>query len=252
MADISAGGKAYPAELIVFDKDGTLIDFYRLWGGRAQKCVHALADHLGSRELSDRLFQALGYDPSTGIATSEGPLATAPLARLLDIARSVLIEYGFSPDTSRSLVRDRFAVCLGAIPSPDLIVPLGGAQRLLARLTGAGVTVAVVTSDDRPATQAALEILGVDPQIGYLVCGDDPVANKPAPDALIQICQQSGISPDRAIVVGDNPGDLIMGRRAGARCCIGVLSGTSNREELAPVADLILDSFGEIEILSGE
>jgi phosphoglycolate phosphatase len=69
---------------------------------------------------------------------------------------------------------------------------------------------------------------------------------KPAPDALLHLCGLLGVAPARTAIVGDSPADLQMGRAAGAGLVVGVLSGVGVREELAPYADVILQSIAEL------
>ena len=47
-------------------------------------------------------------------------------------------------------------------------------------------------------------------------------------------------------MIGDNPHDLEMARSAGAGAAIGVLTGNSSRQELAPLADAVLDSMCDL------
>jgi phosphoglycolate phosphatase len=47
-------------------------------------------------------------------------------------------------------------------------------------------------------------------------------------------------------MVGDNTHDLEMAHAAGAGLAIGVLSGNSTRAELAPRADIIVDSIADL------
>jgi phosphoglycolate phosphatase len=47
-------------------------------------------------------------------------------------------------------------------------------------------------------------------------------------------------------VIGDTPADLTMGRAAGVGRTIGVLTGVGSREDLAPLADALLGSVGEL------
>jgi phosphoglycolate phosphatase len=56
----------------------------------------------------------------------------------------------------------------------------------------------------------------------------------------------TGVAPAQAAVVGDAIADLEMGRSAGAGLVIGVLSGISPLEMLAPHADLVLRSVAEL------
>jgi phosphoglycolate phosphatase len=47
-------------------------------------------------------------------------------------------------------------------------------------------------------------------------------------------------------VIGDNPHDLEMARSARAGAAIGVLSGNSGMDDLAPLADVVLDSVCDL------
>ena len=46
-------------------------------------------------------------------------------------------------------------------------------------------------------------------------------------------------------MVGDSAHDLIAGRAAGMQC-VGVLTGTATRADLAPLADVVLPDIGHI------
>jgi len=48
------------------------------------------------------------------------------------------------------------------------------------------------------------------------------------------------------MMVGDNSHDMEMGRAAGCGVLVGVLTGNSNREDLAPMADHVLDTIEEL------
>ena len=56
--------------------------------------------------------------------------------------------------------------------------------------------------------------------------------------------------PREAAMVGDAVHDLAMGRAAGFALNIGVLSGTSGREDLEDFADLILASVNDMPALA--
>ena len=127
----------------------------------------------------------------------------------------------------------------GAVPVADL-----GA--LFAALRASGRVIAVATTDHREPTEATLRALGVRGDVSALACGDDGVGVKPDPAMLLALCATVAIPPDRTAVVGDTPADLAMGRAAGAGQVIGVLSGLGGLDELAPLADVILPSIGEL------
>jgi HAD superfamily hydrolase (TIGR01509 family) len=100
--------------------------------------------------------------------------------------------------------------------------------------------------DERASTEAQLARLGIESFVDALVCADDGVPAKPAPDMVWVVCRMAGVAPAQAAVVGDAIADLQMGRSAGAGLVIGVLSGISPIEMLTPHADLVLRSVAEL------
>jgi len=250
MAKLSLNETPFDVDLVAFDKDGTLIDFYHLWGQKAQRCVDALMQQVeGSHELGAQLYKSLGYDTQTERAASDGPLATAPISKIKTIATTVLYQHGFSWDDAEKHVRDSFALGMDAIPTADLIQPLGDVAKLCRQLIQAGVQVAIVTTDDRAATEATLPLLGISEHVNAVVCGNDQMLTKPEPDAIWHLKAKLGVEPTRMMVVGDTVADMIMGTRAEVGCRVGVLTGVSDSATLAAHADIIIDSIKDINVI---
>src|SRR5438045_717207 len=88
----------------------------------------------------------------------------------------------------------------------------------------------------------AVSYVATAPQVDALAWGDDGRPIKPAPDAILALCQELGIAPAQAAMVGDTAADLRMGRAAGLGLNIGVLSGVGAADQLAPLADVLLPS----------
>ena len=224
-------------DLVIFDKDGTLIEFHAMWGGWAVTLAHDLRLATG-RRIEKPLFEMLGYDAATGTIQPHGGLAATPMSRLADRTREVLVSAGLSP-----VEADRALASAWHAPDPvGLASPLADLGALFARLHGDGRTVAVATSDDRDPTVRTLAVLGVAGDVDAIVCADDGVAVKPAPDMVRRLCAETGVPAGRAAVVGDSPADLLMGRSAGVGLTIGVLTGVGNHADLDPLADLVIDS----------
>ncbi|MEJ7748015.1 MAG: HAD family hydrolase [Candidatus Limnocylindrales bacterium] len=226
--------------MVVFDKDGTLIDFHAMWSG----WVEGLADELEEASglpLRRPLFAMMGYDPGSHRAYPGGGLISTPMARLRESTAEVLATEG--------LAAGRIETVLGAAwraPDPvSLAHPLTDLEALLGGLRTAGRRVAVATSDDREPTLRTLRALDIEGLVDAVVCADDGPAVKPAGAAIEHLCATLGVPADRSAVVGDAPADLAMGRAAGAALVIGVLSGVGSRDDLAG-ADLLIESVADL------
>ncbi len=54
------------------------------------------------------------------------------------------------------------------------------------------------------------------------------------------------------MIVGDTVTDMMMGRLAGVGLVVGVLSGAGERTGLAELADVVIKSIGQIEVLPSD
>jgi len=81
-----------------------------------------------------------------------------------------------------------------------------------------------------------------------MICGDDPVPNKPDPIAALSISKQLGISTSRMMMVGDSLTDMQFASNAGIAFRIGVASTPEKKSLLAPHADALVDSIDEFRV----
>lgn len=247
MGSLLIGALRFEADLVAFDKDGTLIDFDALWGRLDDTWVRRLTPGVDDEALRHELFRSLGYDVLSRRTLAESPLAIASTQQLLAIVSSVLYRSGIPWAEATDRTRAAFqTVEVG--PLADLIKPVGDVRGLFGRLQEADVRVAVITTDNRHETEECLRILGVEHLVDFTVCGDDRVSPKPEPDMLLAVCHHLALPPARCVVVGDTMGDLLMAERAGAGLSVGVLSGVGDPLLLESKADVVLPSIDSITV----
>ena len=248
---IQVNGRSFSSiQLIAFDKDGTLVNFHHLWGQRTRQWVEAMvAEVSGDEGLRMDLYRALGFSAAANRVVPDGPVAVASNPKIYGVAAAVLYQHGLSWHQAEALAFRSGSMIFGALPTADLIQPLGNVTSTMKRLHSRGVRIAIVTSDDRAATQTTLSLLGIGDFVDVLICGDDPLPNKPDPTAWQQMAQQVGISPARMLMVGDTESDMLFGRNGGVAGCLAVIGGAGEEAVLHQKADVLLASIDEIQLL---
>jgi phosphoglycolate phosphatase-like HAD superfamily hydrolase len=228
-------------DLVVFDKDGTLIDFAAMWAGWALDIGRRL-DVATGRPVSGDVFAAIGFDPTRNRVVAGGPLAISTMAGIAEVVAAVVRRWCPSVAAARRAVETAWFE-----PDPVALArPLADLPDLFERLVAGGRRIAVATTDDRAPTEATLRALGVRGYVSALACGDDGIGLKPDPAMVLAVCAALRTDPSRTAIVGDTPADLAMGRAAGLRRVIGVLSGVGLRPDLEPLADRLIGSVAEL------
>ncbi len=117
-------------DLVVFDKDGTLIGFGTMWSDWAIELGTRLSDAVG-RDVRGPLDAMLGFDPVTGAVSPHGGLAATPMARLREMTLAVLA----GGRDRRSRRRTRRSRVAWHAPDPEALAqPLADLRPLLARI----------------------------------------------------------------------------------------------------------------------
>ncbi|MDP9210273.1 MAG: HAD-IA family hydrolase [Actinomycetota bacterium] len=102
---------------------------------------------------------------------------------------------------------------------------------------------AIVSSDDRKAIDAAIVALGVGSVLDAVVSGDEGLVPKPAPDALSEAARRMGVEPARMLYVGDSWVDAAAGQTAGVAGTVLVGDPPPEARELASVVVPAVDSL---------
>ena len=241
MTTLTFGHKQFAPRLIIFDKDGTLIDFRAMWSDWIGEVARGLvaATNLPIRE---RFLRVMDVDPRTHEIEPSGTLALEPMTRLREISAQFLRDSGLSASAAESALAHVWR-------APDPVAqakPLTDLQALFGKLRAHGIQIAVATADDRAATEATLRSLKLNTFISAVVCADDGLPIKPAPDMILTICERLAIAPAQTVMIGDAMPDVQMGRAARVGLVVGVLSGITPQARLAPYVDVVLNSIAEI------
>ncbi|MBI5353719.1 MAG: HAD family hydrolase [Chloroflexi bacterium] len=236
------GLSKFKAQAIIFDKDGTLIDFDAMWGGWVIYLAEQLHQTSGLN-VRDALCLAMGFDDENKKVLAHGKLAATPMSQLYRLTVEVMQSLGLSAERAEQAVETGWC-----IPDPVILAkPFTDTRALFGKLHHEGIQIAIATTDDRAPTQAMIEAFDIEEYISTMVCADDGIKAKPAPDMVITICERMKVEPAKVMVVGDTTADLKMAHAAGAGLVVGVLSGVSSARDLTPYADILIESVDELQ-----
>ncbi|HET9520177.1 MAG TPA: hypothetical protein VFO73_03940, partial [Candidatus Limnocylindrales bacterium] len=76
-------------DLVIFDKDGTLLDFGAMWGAWALEFGRRL-EAAARRPVAGDVFAAIGFDPASGRVQPNGTLAVATNSEMVDRIAAVI------------------------------------------------------------------------------------------------------------------------------------------------------------------
>ncbi|HSR54849.1 MAG TPA: HAD family hydrolase, partial [Alphaproteobacteria bacterium] len=139
---------------VLFDKDGTLIDFHGTWMPAYRQAVAMVARAAGRPGIEERLLALGGYDAETDRCSPESPLASGTT---LEIAALWARETGID----EAWLKDKIEQMFNA-DAPTFATPVKDLHAVLGRLEARGMKLGVATMDSRVAADATLSRLGID------------------------------------------------------------------------------------------
>ncbi|MGF1610094.1 MAG: HAD family hydrolase [Kiloniellales bacterium] len=224
-------------EGILFDKDGTLLDYHETWMPVNRRAALAAAG--GDEALAGDLLALAGYDHASSRVRSNSPLAawSNDAIAALWAGRAP----GWEEGALTRVIEDIFLQA-SAAPVTDLAA-------LFLRLKGRGLALGLATHDSAAGAEATVTRFGLGGLLDFVAGYDSGHGTKPGPGMVEGFCRATGLAPGAIAVVGDNLHDLEMGRAAGVALVVGVLTGTSHAADLAPLADRVLDDITQLEVL---
>lgn len=221
---------------ILFDKDGTLVDFDKTWAETNRKGALIAAN--GDAALADVLLFECGMDPATGKTRADSMFAAANASEIA----AHMIAHG-SPFEVEDLLRRLDETFVEGAESPWPICDL---KPLMQTLAGSGFSVGIASSDGEASIRRTVEVLDLSAEIDFIAGYDSGHGPKPEAGMLHAFAKHLGLHASQVAMVGDNRHDLEMARAAGAGAAIGVLSGTGSHETLAELADILIGSIADL------
>ena len=243
--------------MIVFDKDGVLIDlgsWMPLMVGIADYLVER-ASALGDRTLKrDDLLRAVGVEMRPG--SDEGRIiensifASGTFVAMRETWQKMAPSLAPVFEDLETYRRDVQRIRLESIKGNT--VAKGEVAETLSKLKKAGWALAIGTNDTENSTRMNLEDIGVADAFDAVICCDSGFGRKPEPDGLLEACRITGHPPERSIMVGDTQADWLAAQNAGFVGFVAIAECAPDLPGFIPSADSVLpDISGMVDLLAG-
>jgi phosphoglycolate phosphatase len=236
--------------LVIFDKDGTLMDLYHYWSNMVDYRVEFAREKLGfNLKQKSEIMLAMGVDLVNKRLKSEGPVGIKKREIVMASMENALLAIGFA---------DTHNLCFEAFKEADeislqhlneIIRPMSGMQELIDVLHKRGCSIALATTDKTQRAKLALDCLGILDKVDLIV-GEDMVKNyKPHPDMINFILDKLSVDKVNAVMVGDAITDIEMGNNAKLKASIAVLSGIASEEQFIGKTEYIITDISQIVVV---
>lgn len=234
---------------ILFDKDGTLFDYSRVWFDVLKNSVNfvfQLEGRENEEENKLKFLTLMGLD-SNGKTISTGAIFSHNFLNIFISGVKLCYQTKMKPSTLIRMIHaimDNNDKCireqLGKIDFTKQ-------QEFFRDLKSKGYTLGIITVDRKVSLDIFLEDMGIKQFFDFTSCKDDSLPNKPNPRSFLEFCEKFNFKPSEVAFVGDTTIDMKFAKKAKAGLKIGVLWGGYNREELAPFADRVYDTLFDLK-----
>ncbi|UXR78578.1 MULTISPECIES: HAD family hydrolase [unclassified Staphylococcus] len=218
---------------LLFDKDGTLIQFDKSWVKLGIRLVEDVCNHFEIEQQSE-VYDAIGIE---GDAFRSGSImASGSLEQMARIFNKYTDTdtYDWVSMRSQQLIDTR-------IPESELFP---GVRETLNTLKTLGFHLAIVTSDNAHGVSYFLSTTGLEEMFACVISTNGDNYEKPDPRLLTPLWSL-GVKGEEMVMIGDTDLDMKTGRQAQCVKNIGVRTGLG-QEATFEEADVVLEDVTQV------
>jgi HAD superfamily hydrolase (TIGR01549 family) len=224
---------------ILFDKDGTLIDF-SLWRDAGINTIKSILDeyNLSNDKLDKELQRAIGIKEN-GVE----PFGALAYSSHEDLA----YELHFILNKHVEIDLNKFKVHVGELLRKEVLKDnvefkeIVDIRKLYEYLSSNNIKMGMATADTKQSAMHMINSLNLNDCFDFVGAYDGTMKRKPHNDMCMRFCSMYGLKPNEVAIVGDSYSDMLFAINSGATG-VGVLSGVSSKINLKDVANVIVPS----------
>lgn len=221
---------------ILFDKDGTLIDFGATWNQGTFEVFQQLSNN--DVELIRELAAVSDFDLETNSIRPNSILVASSPTEIGELWAKVL---------SREATPDFMAEidALYGQAGEKYLTGLPSTPNVLDRLKNNNYLLGIATNDGETNAIEQMALLGWSDYFNVIYGYDSGHGQKPGPGMVNAFCRHTSLEVDEVVMIGDSLHDLNAGNAAGV-LTIGVTTGMATSAELQAHAHAIIDDLDEL------
>jgi phosphoglycolate phosphatase len=211
-----------PIRAILFDKDGTLVDFDRTWGPAVKTVLRRLAGE--NAALYRELLNESGINGSGAHFRCDSPIISEP-TNVFAARWATTLGRRADPEFFKEvdqLLCDATSAHLVAISDPKAI---------MSELVQWGYQLGLATNDAEATARVHVRRLGVERLLTFIAGYDSGFGAKPSPGPVLAFATAVNVPIMDVVVVGDTAHDVAMARAAGCKV-VGVRTGPTASDGL--------------------
>lgn len=223
---------------ILFDKDGTLIDFDLSWMKIGIQMVDQFVERYIPQEDQAHAYQTLGVNKEKQLIEAGTPMACGSLDEIIQhfnaLSNQDVSEW--TRETSQYLIDHR---------EPE-IKWIDGMVEALDTLKDQGYRIGILTSDTKKGTDQFIDMTDTHGYFDFVISTEANAAEKPNPAVLKPLFDAyKDLRAEEVAIVGDNPTDIDTAVNAGLGLSIAVLTGVGQAQDFEH-ADYVVEAAPEV------
>ena len=221
---------------ILFDKDGTLIDFASTFFDACSNIIFHLADNNGAK--AQKLADAFKFDLVTKSCSAASEIVGGTSFTIAEIWQPLLQR------PSVELLSQELDEYFDEFTKTS-VSPFDFTGPTLRTLSSVGIKLGVATNDSERNARSHLNHIGIEQMFDFIAGYDSGHGSKPEPGMVREFSRRADVNVGEVAMVGDSLNDLLAGSNAGART-IAVTSGVATAGELRAHADYVIEDISHL------
>lgn len=229
---------------ILFDKDGTLIEFNQLWHSIFQNFFQKLEkEYQLSKKTIDEIKIISGFREDR--FEKESMIQYLATSDIMNLWYQIIIK---NETSNGSFYEENKLTDLleeQALNQNIEVKALDGVTELLKYLKEKGYYLGVATADTRKSTDNSLKKSGIHKYFDYIGCDEAGVQPKPSAQMALRFCDNVKIGIDEILIVGDSVTDMQFAENAGAEF-VGIRTAYNHYQEFEQKNKKMVENIKDI------